>query len=182
MVVLRDPLVASFDAWDGTTDLYAWRFSFNGGGTGGPTTASFDPYSDNSGSYALSMVSGAQNTPYAVKAANPAASRWGGGVRLLLHCFDASSYKGLTFWIRGSTPAGTIAVALGLGDKDASYQMTIPSQWQQMRIAFNSFSGWGTSKPGQGIVMISFSSQLRYVGSTAQPGAFEITVDEVGFY
>lgn len=185
-VVLAAPLVADFDDWDGT-DVYDWEFRFDTVERGGEATGGFLEYQDGTGEYTLEFVAGADGSPYAVSARNPAASNWGGGVSVWVHCLDASSFDGLQFWLKGRSPRGTIEVSMELEDGSTASQTIEPTlEWKLYRIPFARFASGETD--GNGVSAIIFSSQLVWVqkpGTTEwEPaaGAFEVTVDGIGFY
>ena len=87
-------------------------------------------YSDETGDYTLSFGAGAHDSSTAVIAANPAASDWGGGVSLRVHCIDASGFRGIEFMARGVTPATTVDLALVIDDNESlSYHFEIGPTW-----------------------------------------------------
>jgi len=182
MVKLTEGLVADFDSWDGATELTAWRFAFGGNADLDPVTGALDQYTDGTGRYVLEMSTGAASTAYSVCASNVRASKWGGGVRLLLHCLDVTGFTGLTFWVFGATPATKAEVSLNFDWGDVSYEFTIPNQWKQLRVPLALFSGWGMSQRAKGVTGISFSSQLNYPAGDPVPGEYRICVDQVAFY
>ncbi|MFC1641680.1 hypothetical protein ACFL5O_03175 [Myxococcota bacterium] len=186
---LNSGVVADFDAWDGSTDLYRWSFGFSVDSESGAASGGFYEYHDGSGDYSLSLVAGVDGSGYAASATNPAASRWGGGVSLWVHCLDASSFAGVQFWIRGRTPAGTAELAIRMDNVDLVYEFSIPREWRQFKVPLADFRGATAQARGDGVTAIIFSSQLRWgrdpsdpTRTVAQEGAFEVTVDEIGFY
>jgi hypothetical protein len=116
MKTLTTPLLTDFENYDGTTAAGSWSFSFNGAW---PDALYAGPYpsGDGTGDYTLKFVSGANASAWAIDASNTTqATAWGGGLGFWMNCFDASSYEGVSFYARGSTPTGNIAVALMMED------------------------------------------------------------------
>ncbi len=190
--VMRSPLIAAFDDWNGEPDLYRWRFVFNKESAGVPVTGTFGFYSDRTGDFSLDMVQGMGARGYAVSATNSNASSWGGGVQLLLHCVDASAYTGLQFSIKGFSPrnGGQFEVSVAETVLDTEYKKELPltgSSWTRCNVPFKDLKNGNESFSGRHIVGVRFSSQLNWVPISAtdygpDPSRIEITVDSVGFY
>jgi hypothetical protein len=164
MKALTAPLLTDFESYDGTTEAGKWVFSFNGvypaALYGGPYTNG-----DGSGAYVLGFVGGAQSSNWAIHAANTTqASVWGGGVGFWLGCFDASTYSGLSFYARGTTPTSKINVSLSMEDtsppsatnpagggtctmtpssgcKTPAVDVALPTDWTLVKIPWASFTG-----------------------------------------
>lgn len=187
---LTEGLITDFETYDGITEPLDWRFEFSV--DTGPVYGEPIDYQDGSGQYSLAFVAGYAGSTYALKAQNPAADNWGGGVALRIHCVDASNFGGLSFAIRSVTPAGSAEVALVLEDSSkVVYQFEVSDMWQSQEVDFGAFEASPqnprASTDGNGIQGIVFSSQLRYVRNLRgdwEPveGAFELTVDDIAFY
>ncbi len=164
MKALTSATLTDFESYDGTTDPAKWSFPFNGVWPaaiyGGPY-----PNSDGTGAFVLGFVGGANNSTWAIHAANTTqASAWGGGVGFWLGCFDASSYSGLSFYARGTTPTSKISVSIAMEDtsppsatnpagggtctitptsgcKPPSFDVALPADWTLVKIPWASFTG-----------------------------------------
>ncbi len=186
---LVSPLLVNFDDSDPSVHALAQRFVFNTEAS--PMTAVLIPYDDGSGAYSLSLVANGAGG-YAVRAANPAAGLWGGGVKLLVHCLDASQFTGVTFRIEGRSPHGTAELSLTIDGRDyVGYSFALPQGWTDFKVPFSALRGTGDSPTdlttnGRKITEVTFSAQLNYVqqpgGWVAAPGAFDIGVDAISFY
>jgi hypothetical protein len=187
-VTLTTGLLTDFDSYDGVESPSSFRFTFNA--PSAPVTGALTADGDGTGSYSLAFITRANG--YAVSATNPRASDWGGGVILTLHCLDARAFSGLSFRVKGSTPAGTAEVGLTADGASVGYQFTMPADWTLMQVPFSAFQG-GSATPdattnGAAISAVTFSSQLHYSQNRvtmqweADPGAIEVSVDDVGFY
>ncbi len=121
MKALTTPLLTDFESYDGTTAAGSWSFSFNGAW---PDALYAGPYADGdgTGNYSLGFVSGADGSTWAIDASNTTqATAWGGGLGIWMNCIDASSYSGVSFYARGSTPTGNISVAIIMEDTTPPY-------------------------------------------------------------
>jgi hypothetical protein len=113
--VVTDPLLADFEDYDGTTKADEWGWAFNApSGSDNAVYAGLYEYDDGTGSPALSIAGpGYNDSKYAGKLATSGqASNWGGAIGLWMGCVDASSYKGISFWVKGTAPKGTAALNL----------------------------------------------------------------------
>jgi hypothetical protein len=103
-------VIVDFESWDGVTPLPEWTFEF------GPetmrSTGGASELSDGTGAYLLQMVLGREGSEFALSASNSATADFGGGVLLWLDETDVTPHQGLSFWVRGSAPAGTLGVVL----------------------------------------------------------------------
>jgi hypothetical protein len=164
MKALTIPLLSDFESYDGTTDPGKWSFPFDGEWPdalyGGPYTNS-----DGSGAYVLGFVGGTNSSNWSIHAANTTqASVWGGGIGLWLGCFDASTYSGLSFYARGTTPTSKLSVSLSMEDtsapsstnpagggtctispssgcKSPSANVDLPTDWTLVKVPWASFTG-----------------------------------------
>lgn len=177
-----------------------------------PLEAVLAYYDDQTGDYELALTAGAEQTAHALRASNSAASGWGGGIALVMSCFDASQFEGVEFWVRGETPAGSFVFGIDTGDDtSATVELLTPGEWSYVRVPFSNLqltgdaAGAWPARPGGGgfggnlpnpnpfdpsdVRALVWSSQLRYSeqppGSAnweAETGAYEIVVDDVRFY
>jgi len=185
-VVLESPLVANFNDSDPKLNVFDIRFAFDAAGT--PSTFAITSYTDGSGSYAVNLVDDGQGG-YALQAENLLASKWGGGAKVALPCLDARQFTGLSFRIKGFTPHGDVEVSLTIGSGEyVGYSFAVPLLWTKLKVPFTALHGVGDSPvslstQGASITEITFSAQLNYAPSgMAIPGAFEMTIDDLGFY
>jgi hypothetical protein len=194
-------LLADFEAWDGATALPDWSFQY--GPEEMPYTAGPFELSDETGEYVLEMVAG-HDSQYAISFSNPMASDWGGGVGFWMGATDIQAFSGVSFWVKGSTPGGTMEISLGRPETDedcadgdgcsrSSVKFDTPAEWTQMSFAWNEFSvGLGVggeeyTLPAASITAVGFNAHMVYAADAsgeyvAQPGAFEITLDDITFY
>ena len=112
---LMQPVLVDFENYDGTVtaDKYASAF---GGATVGTGTAYTGPYAygDGSATPTLSILAGHPPSNWAVSQTVTAATTWGMGGGLWMGCADASAYKGISFWVRGSTSSGVFSFNLNM--------------------------------------------------------------------
>jgi hypothetical protein len=148
--VVRSPNSLTID-FDALTDA-----EFTSGvlsvGVDDPIDAVLAYYDDRSGAYALDLTAGSELTPRALRAVNPAASEWGGGIAIMLPCFDASAFEGIEFSLRGETPVGTIAFSVDTrSDASASTEIVIPAAWTVFRVPFSDLVLADTAGSGGGL-------------------------------
>ena len=124
-IVSAKPDIANFDSWDGTTSLATWSFPFGGDKTSSVLAGTFgygDRPTDKPEIFELS--SEANSGMYAMRIADTDAARaaganglYGGGMGLWLSaCLNASSFTGVTFWVRGDSPSPAATFSLGMGE------------------------------------------------------------------
>src|SRR5690606_6026574 len=120
---------------------------------------------DTTGAYTLSFVSGANDSSWALSFANDSATDWGGGVGFWHGCMDASSFTGIQFMMRGSTPAGTAGMSLELPNEvSVSSEFEVPADWAQVQLPFTSFTSMtADTTNGSQIGAMSFSAHMVYV-------------------
>ena len=187
---ISTPLITDFETYDGATEAAAWEFNFNGDEAGmGAVYAGPFELKDTTGDYSLGFVAGADGSTWALSAQNSMASDWGGGIGLWMGCLDASSYTGVQFMVKGSSPANSGEVSVGLdGEISVSVQFDLPADWTQMQVPFADFKNdAGDTTNGSGIIRMSFQAHMKYVQDSTgewvpEPGAFEIAVDDLAFY
>ena len=112
---LTNPAFMNFENYDGTVtvDKYATAF---GGATINTGTAYAGIYSfgDGSTTPTLSIMAGRPPSNWAASQSVSQASAWGMGGGVWMGCADASSYKGISFWVRGSSGTGTFSFDLNM--------------------------------------------------------------------
>ncbi len=113
---LMNPVLINFETYDGTVapDMFATAF---GGTAPGMGTAYAGPYSYDDGSTipTLAILAGRPPSNWAVSQTVTRASTWGMGGGIWMGCADASAYKGISFWVRGSGPLNVFNVSLTMG-------------------------------------------------------------------
>jgi hypothetical protein len=103
--VITDPVVTTFEDYDGSTPLPEWVFTFNGeAGDENVVYAGTYTYHDESDTTQMSTMVLGNNSEYALSVTSQGASEWGGGLGFWMSCVDASAYDGISFWIRGNVP------------------------------------------------------------------------------
>jgi hypothetical protein len=99
---------------------------------------------------------------------------WGGGMGLWFGCMDASVYTGITFWARGTSPAGKVKVNLTIDEAvkvvdggvcpDAGpcvrpfVDIDVTDEWQEFTFAWADFmpgDAAGTALPGDTVAAIN---------------------------
>lgn len=187
---ITQPMITDFETYDGATDAASWEFNFNGDADGvGAVYAGPFELKDGTGDYSLSFVAGADGSTWALSAQNDSAADWGGGIGFWMGCADASSYTGISFMLKGSTPAGTAGMAIELpGDVSLSSEFPVSADWTLVQLPFTGFTDdAGNTTDGSQIGAMSFSAHMKYVQDETmewvpEPGAFEVTIDNLSFY
>jgi len=106
-VTLMNPVLLNFETYDGsvTADKYGTAF---GGATPNTGTSYTGPYSFGDGTVTpmLEILAGHPPSQWAVSQRATQARAWGmgGGLWMGPACANASAYKGISFWVRGSGP------------------------------------------------------------------------------
>jgi hypothetical protein len=186
--VVTTAFITDFEGYDGgSADTY--EFNFNGDEEGnGAVYAGLFLLDDESGSYSLEFIDGADGSQYALSAQNPAASEWGGGFGVWHGCMDASSFTGIQFMAKGSTPAGTGDVTISMAnDLSATAAFNVPADWTLVQLPFSDFEG--DAVDGSEVGALAFAIHLIWVPSSEDPnewvpeeGPFELTIDDLSFY
>jgi hypothetical protein len=112
---LMNPMLVNFETYDGTVTADKFAAPF-GGATMNTGTAYTGPYSYGDGSVTptLAILAGRPPSNWAVSQTAMAAHTWGMGGGIWMNCADASAYKGITFWVRGSGPLNVFNVSLNM--------------------------------------------------------------------
>jgi hypothetical protein len=112
---VTDPVVATFEEYDGSTPLPEWVFTFNGGaGTPEAVYAGTYTYAEASDMTQMSSMVLGNNSEYALSVTSEGAIEWGGGLGLWMTCVDASAFDGISFWVRGTVPNGMAYMSLSM--------------------------------------------------------------------
>ncbi len=110
-----NPMLINFETYTGTVTADKFAAPF-GGATAGTGTAYTGPYSYSDGSTTptLAILAGRPPSNWAVSQEVKPARTWGMGGGIWINCVDASAYKGITFWVRGSGPLNVFKVSLNM--------------------------------------------------------------------
>jgi hypothetical protein len=112
---LTNPAFMNFENYDGTVtaDKYATAF---GGATVNTGTAYAGVYSfgDGTATPTLSMMAGHPTSNWAASQSVTQATAWGMGGGVWMGCADASTYKGISFWVRGSSGTGMFSFNINM--------------------------------------------------------------------
>ncbi len=192
---VTSPAIASFESYDGTVtpDMYVFQFGSSTAGSGvyaGPYS-----FADSVGMSTFAILAGhaserALSDVYSVATCPMAAPTcWGTAVALWFGCVDASTYSGISFWVRGSTPGGTISVSLPMEDTSApaadpagggtctgtddtckppmAKDVPVTADWTQVTLPWSMFTGGdanGTpvSATGNNLTGLQFSAGLVF--------------------
>jgi hypothetical protein len=122
---------------------------------------------------------------------------WGGGMGLWFACVDASAYTGVTFWAKGSSPAGEIAFNLTVNDVEVeskgglcpdagpcerpSAKIEITEEWKQYTFKWADFTpgnAAGTPVPGSGDNLYGIDFTLPNDDMSRD---LELAIDDVAF-
>ena len=107
---LGNPVLLNFENYDGTVTADRYGTAF-GGATPGTGTAYTGPYSFGDGSVTpvLALLAGHPPSQWAVSETATRATAWGMGGGFWMSCANASAFKGISFWVRGSSPTGVFS-------------------------------------------------------------------------
>jgi hypothetical protein len=179
------PGIADFDAYDGS-DISKW-FSPLGNDTASNQYAGPFGYGDRANGFpeTFNMVDG-QASKYALHIADTLAMNYGGGMGAWLStCLNATSFTGVTFWVKGTTPKGTATFTLQMGD-------TLPSTPAKAGDAIGTCSGTSTTcvHPTFAFPVTTAWTQVKIpwtsftagnaAGTTVKPDGRNITQFQVG--
>lgn len=196
---IQAPSIASFETYDGTLPVTDWGFAFNApAGSPAAVYSGLYTFSDGIGSHALTMAAG-NASAYAPRIHNPApggAGAWGGAVGLWMGCVDASDYTGLSLFVKGPVPTGTVSLSLSMEQttppdannpdaggtclsdcSDATIEIEVTDSWSQVILPWSAFTP-GTANAstvpvtGDNLSGLSFNVNLAYVEDSANPGEY----------
>ena len=204
-VVKVDPTIVDFEDYEGgavigsdTVEGYGFGVADDGNGTfiGG----GFYAY-DNGGDQVVSMVDGQAST-YAISAVSEELSM-GAGIGFFVYggCYDASSFQGLSLYVKGDAPVGTASVQLnpvgceeGDGCDSPSATFDVTDTWTKIEIPWGDFSG-GVDLDGPYAVdgselgQMNFNVDFEYLEDPENPdmyiptpATYELVIDDIGFY
>lgn len=209
------PLIADFDGYDGVTAIGEWSFPLGGDQSVGVLAGTF-VYGDDheeAGQPApetAGMVDGNDST-YALSIADTEAAEYGGGMGLWMsECIDASTFDGISLWVRGNAPTGEAKISLLMeettpvaddGTCDGTTEECIhPSavfpvtdEWTQIELAWGDFdpgdaNGTAVTADGTNIWQLQFDIGLEWTDEDGDevyeptPAAYELVVDDLNFY
>jgi hypothetical protein len=205
-VVPAAALITDFESYDGMKPAYgtgSWTFTIGPAAT--PAYAGLYGLSEmwndatmmGPATYTLSMAAG-QSGNWAVHAANTATTDWGGGIGMWMGCVNASTFTGISFYVRGSAPTmkgnfslamesataptadpaggGTCTPAPTDGCKSPGYEFPITVDWTLITIPWASFttgvgaSGAVITPNGDLITGMSFGALMNYVPNPVDGG------------
>jgi xyloglucan-specific endo-beta-1,4-glucanase len=108
------PMIADFEAYDGTTAAASWGWAFGApAGSGDEAYAGLYNSNDGTGSPVLAIVGPGYNaSKFTAKISNTLSSGWGGQLGMWMGCVDASAYQGISFWVQGAVPGNQATMAL----------------------------------------------------------------------
>jgi hypothetical protein len=108
------PLIVDFEDMTAATGTYM----FDDGAMTGGTYIYTDPMSTPASTSMLSFAEGHDETSTQALVGTISNPTWGGGMGLWFSCQDASVYTGVTFWARGSSPAGPVQLNLTVNEAE----------------------------------------------------------------
>jgi collagen type VII alpha len=106
--------IADFETFTGTTTVDKFVFAFAGptNGTAGVYGGAYG-YAGGTDAVTLAILAGHTGNYGLTESTTPATS-WGQGLGFWMGCVNASAYKGVTFWVRGTVPSGVFSFALNM--------------------------------------------------------------------
>lgn len=124
----QTPAIADFESYDGVLAPADYRWIFGGAAAGqlGVNAGTY-VFGDETATPTLALLAG-HGGNYGLTVSVTNASAWGMGFGFYMldqnysaACLDASAYKGVSMWVRGSVPTGTFSFSLSMS------QATLPS-------------------------------------------------------
>jgi len=104
--------IADFENFDGATAVDKYAFAF-GGAVNGMAGVYGGAYGYAGGTDVVSLAILAGHTGnYGLTESTMPATNWGQGLGFWMGCVNASAYKGVTFWVRGTVPSGVFSFSL----------------------------------------------------------------------
>jgi len=106
--------IADFENFNGTTAIDKYAFAF-GGAVNGTAGVYGGPYGYAGGTdmVSLAILAGHAGN-YGLTESTMNATNWGQGLGFWMGCVNASAYKGVTFWVRGTVPSGVFSFSLNM--------------------------------------------------------------------
>lgn len=210
------PLIADFDGYDGATAIGEWSFPLGGDQSVGVLAGTFvygDDHleGDQDVPETAGMVDGNDST-YALSIADTEADEYGGGMGLWMsECVDASTFDGISLWVRGNAPAGEAKLTLlmeettpiaddgtcdGTTDEGCvqpSVLFPVTDEWKQIELSWADFdpgdsNGTAVTPDGHNIWQIQFDIGLEWTDEDGDevyeptPAPYELVVDDITFY
>ena len=110
---LMNPVLINFESYDGTVTADRFGTAFGGAtpNTGSAYTGPF-AYGDGSVTPVLALLAGHPPSQWAVSETAMQARTWGMGGGIWMSCLNASAYKGISLWVRGSGPLNVFSFSL----------------------------------------------------------------------
>ncbi len=197
---IMTPVFMNFENYTGMGTMTADNYSTGFGTTTvntGTAYAGFFQYPEATGSTAptLSMVGGHPPSTWAA-GETLSATMWGMGGGIWMGCADASAYKGISFWVRGTSGTGTFSFTLSMDSTDLPNSMNaamggicpgtadtckpaekdnipITTDWTQVSILWSDFtpgtSGTASVTPnGNNITGLGWSVPLAFIADPSK--------------
>jgi hypothetical protein len=110
------PVFMDFENYNGTSDPTMYSTAFGGTTVNtGTAYAGTYQYPEASSSPAATLTVGGGHPPSNwAGGENLAATMWGMGGGIWMGCADASAYKGISFWVRGSSGTGSMTFTISM--------------------------------------------------------------------
>lgn len=127
-VTAQTPMIANFESYDGVIAPADFRWTFGGAAENmlGVYTGTY-AFGDGSATPMLALLAG-HGGNYGLTVSVTATSKWGEGFGFYVldanykpACINASAYKGVSMWVRGSVPTNTFSFSVSMS------QGTLPS-------------------------------------------------------
>ena len=192
--VVVNPVFLNFENYTGTGTMTAATYQTAFGGTAvnsGTAYTGFYPYPEVTGGPepTLAMVAGHPPSNWAMSESF-SATVWGMGAGLWMGCANASAYKGISLWVRGTAPTATFSFSISMdstqlpdaanalsggtcpGTKDTCVDpvksnLPVTTDWTQVSILWSDFTpgnSGGTSvvPNGDNIVGMGWTVGLQF--------------------
>jgi hypothetical protein len=199
---VTSPIFADFEGYDGTvgasdfvflvpgtTATYAGSYFFDDDPTTGTEfgTSTFSILAGHASDWGISLA-----RSYTAVDLQPGA--WGASTGIWFGCIDASAFSGLSFWVRGSVPLGTVSLALAMEDTSppaanpagggtctgtaetckppTASEIPVTADWTQITLPWGMFTpgtAGATEVPATGarLTGMQFSAGLEFVADPA---------------
>jgi hypothetical protein len=193
--VVQTPSIADFESYDGMAAASDFQWIFGGAAAGqlGVHAGTY-AFGDSSAEPTLALLAG-HGGNYGLSVSVTNASKWGEGFGMFLldkdyepACLDASKYKGVSMWVRGSVPTGTFSFGVTMPQATAAAKggtctgtddttckspsaatLPITTTWAQVDVLWTDMTGGlaGPSTPlaanGNDITGFSFGANLTFM-------------------